>query len=515
MLVDYARDDFNLHDAFTYDLILDGIDNFGDIHFLKIAKEGTDGWCLQRLQFMVNERTVFLSNVAPSCRWHDRAPRDSMLFTYDVLRGGQQWQSYVANVPSQITERALESIVEAIVGNVLVDQNAYWDAGSGGGVSASYGSPRSVHYDIQFRGHAPGPDPTIKLDFDLSVNCFCGDVSLEVSDIDPQVSSQWYPGWLKDYIAEEIGRRLGKLTGQFAQTFSLGIPLCPIITVLAPPPNLRIRFDPPDVSQDLAIQSTVLPSMSSPGRAVALTSTVANLGNGNSNSFSTDVYLATATGQAPAVADMVAMGVRLGGTANVPAINACGAPTTWTQTLQLPTGLACSARESSPGYPIPRIPSRSDRLQPADASPRYWLVTSLTSVGEPAGPNASVVPLQIGLPDVNLNLRSPSAMVVGGRRLVINGGRIENTGAFATDSLVYRVFLTPATGASARVVLHEGRLAPLAAGAQVTWPGGLALAIELFIPPGRYTATFEVQQRGGGAECDLANNSQSSIVEVN
>src|SRR5205807_3546150 len=134
----------------------------------------------------------------------------------------------------------------------------------------------------------PGPDPTIMVDFDLGATCFCGAISMILSGFQAQVSSGWYPGWVKDFIADAINSRLEGLTSNFGTSTSTGGPICPTITVLPPPPETLIQFGLPALAQDLDIQGTLYPTLAAPGQSLRLISTARNLGNLTSNPFTTD-----------------------------------------------------------------------------------------------------------------------------------------------------------------------------------------------------------------------------------
>ena len=46
--VDYGRDDFEVVDDFTYDLVQTNVRTLSDIQFLKVHKLGIDGWCARQ-----------------------------------------------------------------------------------------------------------------------------------------------------------------------------------------------------------------------------------------------------------------------------------------------------------------------------------------------------------------------------------------------------------------------------------------------------------------------------------
>lgn len=521
--LDYAQNDFEQGDHSSYDLTLEGIQDIGDIQYIKIGKVGDDGWCLDRLTMHINDTWVFDTSFAPAGKWIDLPrPNDTLHISYARLRGQQRWRSASFFPPPQLSEKDMESIVQATVGNKLRDFDGYW--GSTGSVKVTFGSVNSVHVNVQFKASVPGPDPTVIVDFDVGASCFCGALSMSIGGFQAQVSSAWYPGWLKDAIAAEINSRVEGLTSSFGSSVSTGTPICPVITVLAPPTPADITFSPPPFAQDLDIQGTIIPAVVSPGQSFQLMSTARNVGNQNSNPFSTNVFLVTGTAAPATSADVLSSGVRLGGISNGPAVPACGTPATWREILQVPATIACSEGYVRPERPTPRpfaripVPSRSTSLatglgRGSTSGRQYWIAELLTGSGEPVGANnLDVIAFGVTLPDLRLQLRSASSVVaLSGRRLSIGSGQLMNQGGLASDSVVYEVVLARPGGG--KLLLRRGTLSPMQPWTQVAWPG-LLVDIPSSVPPGAYELRIDVHQQNGGPECDLTNNSIVALVEV-
>lgn len=52
--VDYARNDFERGDSYLYDLVLEHVVGLGDIQWVEIGKDGTDGWCIKEVELRID-----------------------------------------------------------------------------------------------------------------------------------------------------------------------------------------------------------------------------------------------------------------------------------------------------------------------------------------------------------------------------------------------------------------------------------------------------------------------------
>ena len=123
--LDYGRNDFERNNAHEYDLVISGITELRDIQQLEIAKEGSDGLCLERVELYVNDdQLMFDKNFGnTNCHWldNDSGHTRSIVFDHDDLRLGGNWSVDLASLdyPKTFTATTMESMVESIVGNEL------------------------------------------------------------------------------------------------------------------------------------------------------------------------------------------------------------------------------------------------------------------------------------------------------------------------------------------------------------------------------------------------------------
>jgi hypothetical protein len=129
--VDYGRDDFEVVDDFTYDLVQTNVRTLRDIQYLKLHKLGTDGWCVDNLTLLVNGQPIYYHSFRTAtamCHWVDG--NDGHLPTLTIygstLRSDPLWQGFQTPPrPERITRAALESRIEAIVGDWIQSTDVY------------------------------------------------------------------------------------------------------------------------------------------------------------------------------------------------------------------------------------------------------------------------------------------------------------------------------------------------------------------------------------------------------
>jgi len=129
--LNYGRDDFNRCDDWVYDLRLEGVHTLRDIKYLRIAKDGTNGWCIRRLVLYVNNDRIFgltLENLAPclsasDCAglWLDNNGSHSreVLWGSSILRQHPNWRQYIPRALGStytMTRKELQDRIEAYVG---------------------------------------------------------------------------------------------------------------------------------------------------------------------------------------------------------------------------------------------------------------------------------------------------------------------------------------------------------------------------------------------------------------
>jgi hypothetical protein len=200
--INYAGDDFERNDDDTYDLLLDGVDQFNDIKWITISKTGDNGWCVEQLELIVNtaDAPVYSRSFSP-CLWldNDGSNKRSLTIPFGTLRILALWRNYdPPPIADQlvIEREELESRIEAAVGHALHGTQGYWGQIHGRPVEVERAGNQTVHVDVDLAADVFGPDPEVDLDFDLELSCTDGVIEMRIENLDPSVDFPWYVEFL-------------------------------------------------------------------------------------------------------------------------------------------------------------------------------------------------------------------------------------------------------------------------------------------------------------------------------
>jgi hypothetical protein len=246
-------DDFERAETFTYDLLTDGVQNFEDIDWLTLSKGGSDGWCVGRVELLVNNvaQPVADRRFSP-CHWLDNEDghRRSRAIRFDSLRGGALWRAF--QQPSEISRALISrpelvSRIHGIVGHAIHGTGGYWGKLQGSAsVEIARVDDSTVHVDLDLSADVPLLDPEIDVDFDIELSCAVqggtGVVTLKVAQMkvvaDLDNIEEIFLFFIEDNIEQAITSRLPELSRQIPT----GSAQCPSITVLQ---DGGLLFGPP------------------------------------------------------------------------------------------------------------------------------------------------------------------------------------------------------------------------------------------------------------------------------
>ncbi len=234
--LDKGGDDRERNRTDVYDLVNVGVTKIRDIRFLKIAKQGTDGWCIKKVEILVNNvPTPIYQKTYSSCQWidgNDGHP-SSITIASHQLRQYSQWKYTSQNQGSiwfpplgTLPRDMFENIVESLFGHLRHVQNdlkgVYWGKKYGSRwVEASYkaGPNPTIHFDLDLAKDVNNFfDPEVDVDFDLVFSCANGKITLELQN--PTVKG-YYWGKIKIFTANLDDYQLG----------NFNTPFCPSIKV--------------------------------------------------------------------------------------------------------------------------------------------------------------------------------------------------------------------------------------------------------------------------------------------
>ena len=183
-VLDKPANDFERASTEAYDLLLTGVTRLSDIKYLKIYKGGTDGVCITRLDFFVNERLIYSRVVSASQQWldEDYYGFDSRtLMTYgSTLRASSAWQMWDAGGrPRVLTEEEMVSRLATAAGTGMYDFNVVEpnDSMSWGSYSCAVDGPCVERLDAS----------AIRVRFNVDYKCvdptfgdgYCGDAVVQ------------------------------------------------------------------------------------------------------------------------------------------------------------------------------------------------------------------------------------------------------------------------------------------------------------------------------------------------
>jgi len=235
--IDYARDDFERNDTFTYDLVLDNVKFLSNITQIKITKTGSDAWCLRSFELLVNGKTIYFQDFGSSGRWIGDGHPSVYTVDYATLRNNNYWKNYtLPSIPMLITRAEIESRIEAIIGNYIHGTRLYWGHLHGRGVEAWKKNGKTLHFDLDLALEVKyWFDPEVDIDFDLNISCTNGKIVLGTSNFDADVDWDWFTDIVTLSIVNLVSDKMAKKLTSSLQTFSYtnntGLPICPNITV--------------------------------------------------------------------------------------------------------------------------------------------------------------------------------------------------------------------------------------------------------------------------------------------
>jgi hypothetical protein len=262
--IDYARDDFEAGDNYTYDLLLMNVRTVRDLQHLSVRKTGDDGWCIDNLTLLINGYPIYYRSFESSttrCRWMDSDQWGVLSFTISssTLRSSAYWRGFQAPPrPSRLTRNDFESRVQAVVGNWIEGKDHLYKWGHLYGsryVEATPTDARTIHVDFDMtRIYNNQPDKEADGDFDMQFACSRGRLSLVVPGVLVDDKEPWpaldappvLVSTLRDQVRADFGAQVAALNAMLGS--STNVP-CPQVLVdgggnLIVPQNPQAVLDP-------------------------------------------------------------------------------------------------------------------------------------------------------------------------------------------------------------------------------------------------------------------------------
>jgi hypothetical protein len=198
--LDRAGDDREKNKINTYDILDPNIRTMKDIKMLQLMIKGTDGWCVQSVEILVNDINIPVFNKKyKTCKWLDGNDHDgpSLYISGTNLRKHRGWRYTAQNkaiwLPPTIIERAkLEEMVESYVGHMMntnpdMRKLEFGKKYGRAYVEAKKAGTDKLHFDLDLAYHK-GVDIATDVDFDLVVRCSNNKINLTAQSVKARVN---------------------------------------------------------------------------------------------------------------------------------------------------------------------------------------------------------------------------------------------------------------------------------------------------------------------------------------
>lgn len=178
----------------TYDILTSAISKIKDIKYIRFGLTGTDGWCVKKVQLLLNNNPVpvFIKEYPSHGNCIDN--RGSFVIPGSELRQCTSW-AYDAQhrnlwqSPAVISKDIIKSMVEGAIGNQLNYTSGFaW--GDKSGIDTRWGDAvelkktgnQTLHFDLDLQRTLYGPNPEVDVDFDLVFGCVAGKVVTSIQN---------------------------------------------------------------------------------------------------------------------------------------------------------------------------------------------------------------------------------------------------------------------------------------------------------------------------------------------
>ncbi|MCK6544983.1 hypothetical protein L6R52_03890 [Myxococcota bacterium] len=236
--MNYGRNDRERGTTQTYDVLAPGVSTIADITRLELGKSGDDGWCIKKIELLVNEvSTPIYSKTYASGQWLDSSGGHSntLVLSSATLRAYSGWTLSLTHLmpPAQLSASAVESLIEAAIGDALHDQDRlYWRLEGSEYVAATRASASRQAIDVDLAASIDGwADPEVEVDFELRWSCSGGQLQISSEDVSVNVDGALWLDILTlgiqaivlEVVENKLTPRLESLTFDVSTT----LPTCP------------------------------------------------------------------------------------------------------------------------------------------------------------------------------------------------------------------------------------------------------------------------------------------------
>jgi hypothetical protein len=249
----YDGDDFERGNTFTYDLNLDGISQVRDIKWIVLSKAGDEGWCVRKVELLINNQQPAVSYTFNTPRWLDNRTSDyrSVIINFTTLRNSPLWNSTNLRSPSltlTISPQELVSRIHSKFGHAMHGTKAYWAKPIAGPVTMKTINESTIEVKVFLHGSASViPDPDVWIRFNLVAVCAGNDLKIEAQNISSSVSMQLIVKWFLFFLEDDIKAAIDNIIGPYAQQLNetISVPRARCASVRAfNDESITITFEP-------------------------------------------------------------------------------------------------------------------------------------------------------------------------------------------------------------------------------------------------------------------------------
>lgn len=198
-------DNFHPGKTVTYDVVDAGIKKLKNIRFIKFGVKGNDSPCFSKVELLVNNSVtpIYATQLVTAngtCFDNENANvSPNFKITYNSLRNHPNW-NYNANRKdiwrpcTKITKDWITSLIEASIGNQMIQDGSKLKWGSHGGmlenntlfgeaVEVKFKNDHTLSVDLDLERDITGPNPEADIKFELDFRCNNGTINMEVQNV--------------------------------------------------------------------------------------------------------------------------------------------------------------------------------------------------------------------------------------------------------------------------------------------------------------------------------------------
>lgn len=197
-------DNFQPGKTVTYDVIDADIKKLKDIRYIKFGMKGNDGPCFSKIELLINNSSpIYATQIVTAngtCFDNDNNNvSTNLIISYDKLRSHPNWnyngnRGEIWRPSTKITKEWITTIIEASIGNQIIQDGSKLKWGSHGGtlenntlfgdaVEVKYKNNHTLSVDLDLERDITGPNPEADIKFELDFRCSNGIINMEVQNV--------------------------------------------------------------------------------------------------------------------------------------------------------------------------------------------------------------------------------------------------------------------------------------------------------------------------------------------